>query len=318
MKKISVSFLLVSFIISCVPAKKFADLEEQYKAMLEKNEALSADLHTATSFQESCGETLQNLQASLKVKKEQLAAAEAALAALTKNHENLQASYNALEKNTSASLRENSEKNRDLLKELEAKQAALVIEKNRLEELQKNLKARSERIDELEALIANKDKKMTALKTNIVTALTDFEGKGLSIEQRNGKIYVLMENKLLFRSGSWSVGAQGRQAVSQLATVLAENPDINILIEGHTDNVPYKGNSIMTDNWDLSTKRATSIVRLLLANAQIKPENLTAAGKSKYSPVTSNTSSEGKAKNRRIEVVLTPKLDKLSKLLGDI
>jgi chemotaxis protein MotB len=127
-----------------------------------------------------------------------------------------------------------------------------------------------------------------------------------------------MENKLLFKSGSWSVGTEGRKAVQQLGSVLAENPDIAILIEGHTDNVPYKGNAQLSGNWDLSTKRATAIVNILRENTSINPENLTAAGRGEYAPVASNDTAEGKAKNRRIEVILTPKLDEISKLLNEI
>ena len=158
---------------------------------------------------------------------------------------------------------------------------------------------------------------MTALKDAISRALTDFEGKGLTVEQRDGKVYVSMENKLLFSSGSWAVGSEGRRAVEQLGSVLGDNPDIAVLIEGHTDNVPYKGSGQLSGNWDLSTKRATAIVNILRENATINPENLTAAGRGEFAPIASNDSAEGKAKNRRIEVVLTPKLDELSKLLNE-
>ena len=156
------------------------------------------------------------------------------------------------------------------------------------------------------------------LKDAISKALTNFEGKGLTVEQRDGKVYVSMENKLLFQSGSWSVGTEGRKAVQQLGSVLADNPDIAILIEGHTDDDPYKGNAQLSGNWDLSTKRATAIVNILRENASINPENLTAAGRGEYAPIASNDTAEGKAKNRRIEVILTPKLDEISKLLNDI
>ena len=159
---------------------------------------------------------------------------------------------------------------------------------------------------------------MRNLKDAISRALTDFEGKGLTIEQRDGKVYVSMENKLLFSSGSWAVNSQGREAVVQLGSVLADNPDIAVLIEGHTDNVPYKGNSQLSGNWDLSTKRATAIVNILRENAAINPENLTAAGRGEYAPVATNDTAEGKAKNRRIEVILTPKLDEITKLLNDM
>ncbi|HER39958.1 MAG TPA: OmpA family protein, partial [Salinimicrobium catena] len=170
----------------------------------------------------------------------------------------------------------------------------------------------------LEGVIAAKDAKMNALKNSLSRALTNFEGKGLTVEQRDGKVYVSMENKLLFSSGSWSVGTEGQKAVAQLALVLADNPDIAVLIEGHTDNVPYNGSGQLTDNWDLSTKRATAIVQLLRQNAEIDPQNLTAAGRGEYAPIASNDTAEGRAKNRRIEVILTPKLDEINKLLQEI
>ncbi|MCB0427906.1 MAG: OmpA family protein, partial [Mangrovimonas sp.] len=130
--------------------------------------------------------------------------------------------------------------------------------------------------------------------------------------------YVSMENKLLFESGSWAVGNQGKKAVQQLGGVLADNPDISILIEGHTDNVPYTGSGQLSGNWDLSTKRATAIVTILRDNPNIDPQNLTAAGRGEYAPIASNDTPEGRAKNRRIEVILTPKLDELTKLLDEL
>lgn len=204
-----------------------------------------------------------------------------------------------------------------MLRQLEEKEATLAKEQNRLEELQKDLQARSQRVQELESLIAEKEQKMQTLKDNLSRALTNFEGQGLSVEMRDGKVYVSMENKLLFASGSWNVGNEGQKAVKELGKVLAENPDIAVLIEGHTDDVPYGGNGPLNDNWDLSTKRATEVLKLLLKNGNIDPQNLTAAGKGEYAPLVPNTTEENRARNRRIEVVLTPKLDEISKLLSE-
>ena len=176
---------------------------------------------------------------------------------------------------------------------------------------------RSNRVAELENVIASKDAAMRALKNAISKALTDFEGKGLTVEQRDGKVYVSMENKLLFNSGSWAVGSEGRRAVQQLGSVLGNNPDIAVLIEGHTDNAPYAGSGNLSGNWDLSTKRATAIVNILRENNAINAENLTAAGRGEFAPIATNDTPEGRAKNRRIEVILTPKLDELSKLLNE-
>ena len=182
--------------------------------------------------------------------------------------------------------------------------------------LQQELSSRSARVDELEGLIAAKEAKMQQLKDAVSAALSGFEGKGLTVERKNGKVYVSMENKLLFGSGSWAVGAQGRNAVVNLAGVLRQNTDIDVLIEGHTDDVPYGGKGAVADNWDLSTKRATAIVRILIEN-NVSPEQITAAGRSKYMPVASNVSSSGKAKNRRIEIILAPNLDAINALLNE-
>jgi len=191
-------------------------------------------------------------------------------------------------------------------------------ERTRLDSLKRELSSRIDRVEELEALVADKEALMSALKTALTDALVSFKGNGLSVEQRDGKVYVSMENKLLFQSGSWSVGNTGKQALKQLGSVLAANPEIAVLIEGHTDSDPYIGNDNLSGNWDLSTKRATEIVKLLLKNNKIKAENLTAAGRGQHQPLATNKTAAGKAKNRRIEVILTPKLDKIAALLSRV
>ncbi|GGG22719.1 cell envelope biogenesis protein OmpA [Dokdonia pacifica] len=310
---------------SCVSKKVFEDLESKYARLRKENRNLSSDLASAKK-------DLAKLTADYDAASVELDAAKSSLATYKTNYESaqaqlaaLQASYDALEANSSASIAANSKKNRELLAELEVKQAALAAnkealeaERKRLEQLQKDLADRSNRIDELEAVIAAKDANLRNLKDAISKALTDFEGKGLTVEQRDGKVYVSLENKLLFDSGSWTVGANGRTAVKQLGNVLGDNPDIAVLIEGHTDNVPYSGSGNLKGNWDLSAKRATAIVNILRENKSIDPKNLTAAGRGEYAPVAPNDTAENKAKNRRIEVILTPKLDEVTALLQDI
>jgi len=203
-----------------------------------------------------------------------------------------------------------------LLTSLEEKEKALIAEQDRLLRLQQELEARSKRVNQLEGIIDAKEAQMRNLKTAISAALVDFEGQGLTVEQRDGKVYVSMENKLLFSSGSWAVNENGKSAVVALARVLAVNPDIAVLIEGHTDNVPYTSNGNISDNWDLSTKRATAIVTIVVENERIDANRLTAAGRGQYDPIESNQTPEGRAANRRIEVILTPKLDEISRILN--
>ena len=214
---------------------------------------------------------------------------------------NLQDSYAALEKNSNEALQSNMKKNRELLEQLEAKEKALALEQERLN---KN----AQRLQELEKMIAAKEASMKKLKETLSKALKGFEGKGLTVEQKNGKVYVSMENKLLFNSGSWAVGTEGKKAVVELGKVLGDNPDISVLIEGHTDNDTFTASGPIADNWDLSTKRATAIVAILSENAKINKQNLTAAGRGEFSPLASNETAEGKAKNRRIEIILNTKI----------
>lgn len=314
--KFFISALLSGLLFtSCVSSKVHKDLQARYDGLEERNQKLSNDLKETKAKGEKDLASLREEYKTLQAERNQL---QTDLENTRSQLNSLTASYDALEANSSSALAENSKRNRELIAQLDEKEKTLAAEQARLEKLQKDLAARSNRINELEGLIAAKDAKMNALKTAVSNALTNFEGKGLTVEQRDGKVYVSMENKLLFNSGSWAVNSEGKKAVQQLGAVLAQNPDIAVLIEGHTDNVPYGGSGQLQDNWDLSTKRATAIVQILRENNRIDPQNLTAAGRGEYAPVASNETSEGKAKNRRIEVILTPKLDEISQLLNEV
>lgn len=311
---LAITTVLVS---ACVSPKVYKDLETKYSTLKDENRDLKTDNESLLSAKNATQNELDQLQKAYNEAVADRDKLQADYNAAKANLDNLKASYAALEKNSSSAIAENVQKNRELLARLEAKEQALESENARLESLKRELESRSNRVAELESMIAAKDAAMTELKNAISRALVDFEGKGLTVEQRDGKVYVSMENKLLFQSGSWAVGVEGKKAVQQLGSVLAVNPEINVLIEGHTDNVPYSGNGIMKGNWDLSTKRATAIVEILRENSSINPESLTAAGRGEFAPVASNDTAEGKAKNRRIEVILTPKLDEITKLLND-
>ena len=302
---------------SCVSKKVFTALEDNYTALKKDHRALEtsiADYEQQTAQLTDSLTATQQMIAQLNADKAalatEIATAQAAYVTLEKE-------YADLEKNSASELVKKANKNKALLAELSAKEADLLAENNRLLSLQKELDSRSKRVDELEAALVEKDAHMRSLKDAISKALTNFEGKGLTVEQRNGKVYVSMENKLLFNSGSWTVGAEGRQAVTQLGEVLADNPEINVLIEGHTDNDAFRGRGDIKNNWDLSTKRATAIVAILQENKLINTANLTAAGRSEYAPIATNESTKGKSKNRRIEIILTPKLDAISALLSN-
>jgi chemotaxis protein MotB len=315
LKKITVLLVLAITLNSCVSKKVYQELETKFNNLRSANTSLlkdNEDLLASKKVLEADLKSLKDKYESLSTEKNNL---EASYAVLQNKYKNLNESYDALSTQSSQKLAEQAKKNQELLAQLEAKEQKLALESSRLEKLQKELNQRSEQIDELQALIDAKEAQMQQLKNAISSALHNFEGKGLTVVHKNGKIYVSMENKLLFNSGSWAVGNEGKNAVEQLANVLAKNTDINVLIEGHTDNVPYKG-AILLDNWDLSVKRATAIVRILQSKG-VNPTQITAAGRSEFVPIDKNTSIEGKAKNRRIEIILAPNLDQISKLLKD-
>lgn len=315
MRKILNIILVLVVSTSCVSKKVYEDLERKYNRLANSNSELIDQNAVLVAERNKLSSEVKNLDAAiLELNNRKLGLENEYNAAKGRLNE-LISSYDALQSESSQELTEKANTIRQLIGDLEKKENQLAEENNRLQKLQSELNDRSKTIKELEELIAAKEAKMNALKSAVSNALKGFEGKGLTVTQKNGKVYVSMENKLLFDSGSWAVGTQGIDAVEKLSQVLIQNPDIEVLIEGHTDNVPYSGTTIL-DNWDLSVKRATAIVRIL-QNKGVKPQQLTAAGRSEYLPVQTNSTTDGKAKNRRIEIILAPNLDKINKLLGE-
>lgn len=297
MKKITAFIVILLSLNSCVSNRVFNDLESRY-AQLKDNfnrqtksiENLNVEIKDLTKKFITLEETLEKTEDSLNQKQQKL--------------EQLESSLDLLKQNSESELKKRIAENEELME--------------KIAERENELADRMARVDELEGLITRQQEAMRNLKEKLSDALLNFEDKGLTVEARDGKVYVSMENKLLFRSGSWTVGAEGRLAIEELGNVLADNPDIAILIEGHTDNVPYSGKGPLKGNWDLSTKRATAIVNQLLENPDILPQNLTAAGRGEYLPIAPNSSRQGRAANRRIEVVLSPKLDEIKQIINTI
>lgn len=298
-KRFAIGLLTLTLLSSCVTKKLYNELDQQYQSALEENQRLSEDLTTLNSSMSDLEQAKKQLAQQLKDLQQERQNLNAEIGAAQNRLQDLQNSYSNLEKHSEESLQ---------------------AEAARLAKAQAELDLKSKRVQELENILAANDKQMRALRDNLAHALNAFEGRGLTIEQKNGKVYVSMENKLLFKSGSWAVNEEGRQAVVELGKVLATNPDISVLIEGHTDNDKILGNlgdGVQT-NWDLSTKRALAIVSILTENASIEKKNLTAAGRSEYAPLMNNSTNEAKAKNRRIEVILTPNLDKINEILNQL
>ena len=319
-KKISLGLLVLALSTSCVSKKIYNDLENKFADLKKENRKLADDnegLNKTKNQLELDGTKLKADYDKLKAEHDKLVVD---YAAKDKSLKTLQASYNALEKDSNDALSSNINKNRELLAQLEAKEKSLAAEQDRLNKLKSDLDASSKRLSELESYIAAKDANMKKLKETLLKSLKAFDGKGLTVHEKDGKVYVSMENKLLFQTGSWAVGAEGKTAVVEVGKVLAQNPDLSVLIEGHTDDDKILGNigGGIENNWDLSTKRATAIVNILSENKGINKQNLTAAGRGEFAPLMSNDTPEGKAKNRRIEIILRPKLDEISKMLNDL
>jgi chemotaxis protein MotB len=310
-KKVSIGLLVLALSTSCVSKKIYNDLESKYTDSKKENRSLADENADLLKSKNQLELDRDGLKMDLSKSKSELDKLKADYAAAQNKFKVLEDSYAALEKNSGDALQSNMKKNRDLLEQLDEKGKALAIEQERLSKS-------AQRLQELEDLIAAKEASMKKLKETLSNALNSFEGKGLTVEQKNGKVYVSMENKLLFNSGSWAVGSEGQKAVIEVGKVLGDNPDISVLIEGHTDDDAFTASGPIADNWDLSTKRATAIVAILSENKKINKQSLTAAGRGEFSPLASNSTADGKAKNRRIEIILTPRLDEIAEMLKEI
>ena len=298
MKKQIVLFFLVSALsfTSCISTKVFNDLEARYSEMKINSNAL-------IKYQDSLQQAFDALDENWYETSNYLKRSRDSVSIGLEKISSLQEDYTSLAQNSEQKISESIARNNSLLKEIAIKESQLLT--------------RSERVNQLEELMSQQKESLQLLKKSLSDALLNFEGNGLTVVQRDGKVYVSMENKLLFKSGSWEVGSEGKKALEQLGVVLAENPDIVVLIEGHTDNVPFSPKGALASNWDLSTKRATSMVNILLENKLILPQNLTAAGRGEFMPIATNKTSAGRAVNRRIEVILSPQWDEINALLNN-
>jgi chemotaxis protein MotB len=250
------------------------------------------------------------------------------LTILQSKYDELSDAYDLLVSKNSSYMANKAKETKKLLEQLEQAQTELFTKEDELNKLsnsldakeeelklaQEELEARSARVTELEAIINKKDSIVTALKQSISKALIGLEGDGLTIEQKNGKVYISLEEDLLFASGKYEVNSGGIAALNKLATALASQKDLEILVEGHTDSIPYSM-SLLKDNWDLSVMRATNVVKVLLKSPSLDPLQLTAAGRAEFIPIATNKTKEGRSANRRIEMILSPNLDDLFKLL---
>ncbi len=307
--------------VSCVPSRMYDDLKSRNTNCEDELEKLKNNNLKLTTSNDECQQKATDMSHEISYLLKDTTALGTANRRLTGLYNDLSISYEKLVANNDQLLSENQSESRKLIVELQQTQEKLLRKEDSLlrreavmNDLTTQLKSREMRVHELERIIAEKDSSTKALKDKVTKALIGFANDGLTVEQKNGRVYISLEEKLLFASGSTAIDFRGEEALSKLAGVLAKEKDINVQIEGHTDDVPIKGGPVK-DNWDLSVLRATSVVRVLLKNDGVAPIRLTPAGKGEFTPIDPAKTVEARKKNRRIEIILTPNYDELLEVL---
>jgi len=314
---------------ACVPAKQFEELQLKNNKCQEELELTKENNRMLEVTNTELKSKVQILEDKIAEMSQDSMEIENKLKSLDIKYDKLNRQYENLQKAQDQLLTGNISETKKLLEELQNTQAGLIekedklrklednlrLDRNKLDQYKKELEEKNARLVELENILYRKDSVVNALKNKVSKALMGFTDMGLAVEMKNGKVYVSLEEQLLFKSGSTVVDPKGVSALKKLADVLSANPDINIMVEGHTDDVPYIASTSIQDNWDLSVKRATAIVRILMENGKINGNRIIAAGRSKYQPVIDSKAPDARRKNRRTEIILSPKLDELFKIL---
>ena len=314
-KQIIFCLLIISILSSCVPSRQFEDLKVRNKECEEQNAMLKTENQELMTRNTELMSRVTEMGKTLRTLELDTATQGNSLRRLNNLYNELTASYDKLLANNEKLLSGNESETRKVIAELHTTQADLQKKEDALRKLEIELNQREAKVAELQGILSRQDSVVAALKNTVSHALLGFAGQGLTVEEKNGKVYVSLEERLLFASGSTVVDQKGVSALKELAKVLEKNRDINVMVEGHTDDVPISGQCIK-DNWDLSVMRATSVVRILLNNSNIAPSRLTASGKGEYNPLDTAKTADARRKNRRTEIILTPKLDELLRILG--
>lgn len=307
--------LTLLFLGSCVSSKKYNQLNGNYQnsertvqTLKEQNQALNAKTLELQSKIDKQIKEIDELSAKLKETSQKLDDSNSSNQKLKQFNTDLENQLNSLKAGSSEEISR-------LMGKLQEAQGDLQKREDILKTAQMELEQRSHRMQELEEALKQKDEAVKQLRQKVMDALLGFNNKGLTIQEKNGKVYVSLDEQLLFKTGQWDVDPKGQQALSNLAEVLAQNPDINVLVEGHTDNVPMRGTGPVKDNWDLSVMRATAVTRILLKNKAVEPKRITSAGRGEFFPIDEANTPEARQKNRRTEIILTPRLDEIFRIL---
>jgi len=325
------AFAILMFSVSCVSGKKFSSLQETSKQFMNERDAFKTDNIGLEMQNKELKAKLNSIEKEIDSMKQNFTAAQSERDKAVEDYNKISSKYNELQNAQEDLIKGNVKETQKLLTELREAQENLLKKEDLLRQLEQNLdtkkasldkltfelEKKSARMAELEKILDAQKKIVQDLKNKVSEALLGFENNGLSVTMKNGKVYVSLDEKLLFKSASWDIDVNGKNALKKLAGVLEKNQDIQVMIEGHTDNVPYNpGNSQLKDNWDLSVKRATTVIRVLLEGSKIDPKRLTASGRSQFLPVDERNTSDARQKNRRTEIILTPDLTELYNLIN--
>ena len=312
MKKVLFAVFITLIFSSCIVSKK------KYDELLAQKIRTEADLADRSAQLTKANSDLDSLSAQLKKLKEDTT--KLGTEKRSKSHQlaKLEKEHNQLSNNYRNLLSSSGKQTRDLVQQQEqllSIQQHLDKTKRENDSLSNSLAEREKKVQELEQVLASKDKFVQDLKNKISNALLNFKENDITVKVKNGKVYVSLAEQLLFGSGSIDVDSKGVTALQQLAKAIKDQKDINIMVEGHTDNVPIsKKSQYMQDNWDLSVMRATSITKIL-TKAGVSPKQVTASGRGDFVPLSANDTEQNKQKNRRTEIIITPNLDELFRIL---
>ena len=305
---------------SCVPHQKFADTSASLEQCEQENKKFKTQLEALQTEANEFESRINVAERKISALESDTAVLGTSLRILRNQFDNLNALNNELIDKTNSLRAGTEEEKQNLMTELNQVRINLQKKEDALNDLETalNIKEqeileREQRLNELRSKIDKQDSIMTALKKTVSDALLGFEGKGLSVEQKNGRVYVRMEAKLLFATGSTVVDQSGKKAVVDLSRAIQDTEDLVVIVEGHTDDDEFTSAKFPRNNWDLSVLRATSVINIMVENSDIDPAVLMAAGQSQYMPVDPND----KSKNRRIEIILSPKLDQLYKMINE-
>jgi len=331
MKQLAFAGIVVMLLLSaCVPQKQYADAISERDKCLQDTAVLKSQLRAKTGEVKDLSAQIADMESSMSLMRKDSVDVHSRYDQMVKANEQLRQIGDVLNNRINQLLALSSTENQQLREDLQRKSDELLLKEKELnnkaqiltdqqksiETLSKDLEERSKRVQELENILNAQQQTVIDLKNSIDKALSGFSSSDLTVERKNGKVYVSLSEKLLFASGSTVVDPKGKEALKKVAEVLKSNGDISVEIEGHTDNVPMKSAAFPKDNWDLSVLRATSIVKILTIENGVDAKRVTAAGRGEYFPVADNGTTDGKARNRRTEIILSPNLDALYDLLN--